>query len=228
MAGKKKNSNYVTEKSAQKKEAAAKKKQSDKKKAQIKSIALWCTVALLVIGAIVAGMYFGGAFDYIPEGTMDVLISFAGETGSLHAELYGNDAPGMVAYFTGLVGSGYFNNKTVNGYKDGNLYLGAEASASADNLSTSAAGNKIPFSVGSLVMAIEDNYDSSYGRFFIVTEDTDVSSLKGRYAVFGKVTDGMDVVEKIISNIHPDAEGKIPVAEQVRITSITAHESHSH
>ena len=228
MANKKKNSNYVTAKSAEKKAAIAKKKQSDKKKAQIKSIALCAAVAVLVIGAIIVGMYFGGAFDYIPESTEDILIAFEGDTGSLHAEIYGNDAPGMAAYFFGLLSSGYFNNKTVNEYKDGNLYLGAETPVVTEGTGVSDGGNKIPFSVGSLVMEIADSYDSTYGRFFIVTEDTDVSALEGKCAVFGKITDGMDVVEKIISNIHPDADGKIPAVEQVRITSITAHESHSH
>ena len=134
----------------------------------------------------------------------------------------------MVAFFLGLVNNGYFTGKTVKEYKDGNLYLGAEKPASTEDLGTNGKGNKIPFDVGSLVMAIDDDYASTYGRFFIVTEDTDVKALKGSYAVFGKITGGMDVVEKIISNIHPDADGKIPVAEQVRITSITAHESHSH
>ena len=228
MANKKKNSNYVTEKSTQKKEAIAKKKQSDKRKARIKSIVLWCAVALLVIGAIIVAMYFAGAFDYVPEGTEDILITFDGDVGSLHAEIYGDDAPGMVANFIGLLSSGYFNGKTVNTYKDGNLYLGAEARTSTDNGSTSSKGNKIPFKVGSLVMAIEDKYDSNYGRFFIVTEDTDVKSLSGKYAVFGQITDGMEVVEKIISGIHPDAEGNIPETEQVKITSITTHASHSH
>ena len=41
----------------------------------------------------------------------------------------------------------------------------------------------------------EKGYNSAGSQFFIVTKDT--SSLNGQYAAFGKVTEGMDVVDKI-------------------------------
>ena len=232
MAGKKKNSNYVTEKNAQKQEAIAKKKQSEKTKKLVKTIALATLITALVIGAIVAGLYFIGAFDYVPDGTSDVLISFDGGKGSLHVELYGNDAPNTVARFLALAKNNYFNGKAINAYKDGNLYIATEESPTGSKFdgefSANGKENKIPFEVGTLVMARGDDYDSAYGAFFIVTEDTDVKALEGKYAAFGKITEGMDAIEAIIASLKPDADGKIPEAQQVKITGISEHASHSH
>ena len=232
MATKKKNSNYVTEKNIQKKEALAKKKQSEKTKKLVKTIALVALITVLVVGAIVAGLYFLGVFDYVPEGTSDVLISFGDGKGSLHVSLYGHDAPKTVAFFQALVKDKYFNDKTVNLYKDGNLYIGAGAEPYKNHVAgefdANGTENKIPFEVGTLVMARGDDYNSAYGAFFIVTEDTDVKALEGKYAAFGKITDGMDAIEAIIAGLTPDADGKIPEAQQVKITSISEHASHSH
>ena len=232
MASKKKNSNYVTEKNAQKQEAIAKKKQSEKTKKLVKTIALATLITVLVIGAIVAGLYFMGAFDYVPDGTSDVLISFDGGKGSLHVELYGNDAPNSVAFFLALAKDGHFNGKAINAYKDGNLYIDAETSPTGNGLdgefSANGKENKIPFEVGTLVMARGDDYNSAYGAFFIVTEDTDVKALEGKYAAFGKITDGMDAIEAIIAGLTPNADGTIPEAQQVKITGVSEHASHSH
>lgn len=232
MASKKKNSNYVTEKNAQKQEAIAKKKQSEKTKKLVKTIALATLITVLVIGAIVAGLYFMGAFDYVPDGTSDVLISFDGGKGSLHVELYGNDAPNSVARFLALAKNNYFNGKAINAYKDGNLYIATEESPTGSKIdgefSANGKENKIPFEVGTLVMARGDDYNSAYGAFFIVTKDTDVKALEGKYAAFGKITDGMDAIEAIIAGLTPNADGTIPEAQQVKITSISEHASHSH
>ena len=232
MATKKKNSNYVTEKNIQKKEALAKKKQSEKTKKLVKTIALVTLITVLVVGAIVAGLYFLGVFDYVPEGTSDVLISFGDGKGSLHVSLYGHDAPKTVAFFQALVKDKYFDDKAVDLYKDGNLYIGAGAEPYknyvAGEFDANGTENKIPFEVGTLVMARGDDYDSAYGAFFIVTEDTDVKALEGKYAAFGKITEGMDAIEAIIASLKPDANGNIPENEQVKITGISEHESHSH
>ena len=51
-------------------------------------------------------------------------------------------------------------------------------------------------------------YDSAGSQFFIMTEDN--SSLDGLYAAFGKVIEGMDVVEKIANTevFYRDSELK--------------------
>ena len=229
MAKSKKNSNYVTAKTAEKKQAATKQKQAKQKKEQIRSIAVPAVILLLILGAIFAVIYFGGGFDYNPEATGHVAIQLEGYSTSLHVELYGDDAITTVRHFTSLVNSRYYDGKTLTAYSGGNLYFGAEETGKTGIKGEFAANeteNKIPFRPGTLVMARGEDYDSAYGRFFVVTKDTDVSALKGNYAAFGRITDGMDVIEEIISKLNVDADGKIPAAEQITITEISAHDSH--
>lgn len=231
MSNKKKNSNYVTEKTAMKKEAEAKKRKAVKTKKTVMAVLVPALVVLLIAGVIFTVMFFGGAFDYIPEPTEHVAIELAGH-GSLHVELYGKDAPKTVESFLALAKGGYFNDKTVNALIDGNLYLGSEESASDKGIvgefSANGKENKVPFKVGTLVMARGEDYDSAYGRFFIVTEDTDVRALKGNYAAFGRITDsdGIEVIEKLIEGINPKSDGTIPATEQVFISSVSSHAHH--
>ena len=49
---------------------------------------------------------------------------------------------------------------------------------------------------GALAMARSSHPDSAGSQFYILK--TDAAWLDGEYAVFGKVTDGMDIVDKIV------------------------------
>ncbi|MGL4484907.1 MAG: peptidylprolyl isomerase, partial [Anaerovoracaceae bacterium] len=56
-------------------------------------------------------------------------------------------------------------------------------------------------------------------QFFIC--DGDATFLDGDYAAFGKVTEGMDVVDKIASEAKPtDENGTIPPGKQPKIEYI--------
>lgn len=74
-------------------------------------------------------------------------------------------------------------------------------------------------------MARSEDYDSASSQFFIV-QDTS-SHLDGKYAAFGKVTSGMEIVDKICADAKPtDNNGTIKLEEQPIITSITVHPVH--
>lgn len=70
-------------------------------------------------------------------------------------------------------------------------------------------------------MARAQNKDSASSQFFIVHKDSDF--LNGDYAVFGYVTEGMDVVDKICDNVAvEDSNGTVkkenqPVIERVEV-----------
>ncbi|MBQ3088874.1 MAG: peptidylprolyl isomerase [Clostridia bacterium] len=62
-------------------------------------------------------------------------------------------------------------------------------------------------------------YNSGSSQFFIVHKDS--TFLDGNYAAFGRVTDGMDVVDKVCENAKPtDDNGTIPKGEQPVIETI--------
>ena len=69
-------------------------------------------------------------------------------------------------------------------------------------------------------MARSSEYDSASSQFFIVHEDS--TTLDGQYAVFGYVTEGLDVVDAVCEAAEPtDDNGTIETAAQPIINSIT-------
>ena len=70
-------------------------------------------------------------------------------------------------------------------------------------------------------MARSSDYDSAGSQFFIVLDDSAKTSLDNLYAGFGKVIDGMDIIEEIAENeeIANDVTGALE--ENITITSVT-------
>lgn len=69
-------------------------------------------------------------------------------------------------------------------------------------------------------MARSSENDSASSQFFIVHEDS--THLDGDYAVFGYVTEGLDIVDSVCESAEPtDDNGTIDAEAQPVITSIT-------
>ena len=69
-------------------------------------------------------------------------------------------------------------------------------------------------------MARGNSRDSGSSQFFIVHKDS--PHLDYNYAAFGRVTSGIEVVDKICTEAEPtDSNGTIPADKQPVITSIT-------
>lgn len=80
--------------------------------------------------------------------------------------------------------------------------------------------NNLSHTRGAVSMARSEDYNSASSQFFIVQEDS--TYLDGQYAVFGYVTDGMDIVDAICESAEPiDDNGLIADDAQPVITSIT-------
>lgn len=227
MAGKNKNSNYVTDKTVAAKEAKA----LAERKKRTKKITLAVVASILAV-ALIVGLIFAigvplGMLDHKPEGTKDVLITFEGDYGSVHVELYGNDAPITVKHFLDILTD--LEGRPIRAYKDGLLYFGS-ASADCGNsgikgeFSENGIENKISIRSGVIAVARGDGYNSGGSQFFIATENA--TELNGKYAAFAKITSGMEVIESIIDNLTYDENGNITNAP--KIESIETHESHDH
>lgn len=151
--------------------------------------------------------------------------------GTIKIELYPDKAPNTVANFIRLANRGFYNGTTYHrtmpnfviqgGAKDGDASASPMLSDIMDNVETDKAynikgefiangyeNNNLKHEKGVISMArsdysyygyTEEGYNSAGCQFFIMTEDN--SQLDGVYAAFGKVIEGMDVVEKI-SNVE--------------------------
>ena len=80
--------------------------------------------------------------------------------------------------------------------------------------------NSLSHTRGAISMARSSDPDSASSQFFIVHEDS--TYLDGQYAIFGYVTEGMDIVDAVCEDAEPtDNNGTIPAANQPIITAIT-------
>ena len=80
--------------------------------------------------------------------------------------------------------------------------------------------NPIPHKRGALSMARDDGFDTAGTQFFVVHQDA--HKLDGRYAAFGQLTEGFEVLDQIaaLPTYGPESWNKpvkLPVMSRVRI-----------
>ena len=84
--------------------------------------------------------------------------------------------------------------------------------------------NNIPHVRGVISMARSSyGYNTASSQFFIVHKDTQsTAALDTWYAAFGRVIEGMEIVDKICDTVQPiDDEGTVLREDQPKIKSIT-------
>lgn len=145
--------------------------------------------------------------------------------GVIKAELYPHKAPNTVNNFIDLANSNFYDGVIFHRIISEFMAQGGDPQGTgAGGPGYSIAGefpnngfevNDIKHKKGILSMARTDAMDTAGSQFFIMTAD--YPSLDGKYAAFGKVIEGMDVVDKL--NAVKTARGDKPV-EDVKINSI--------
>ena len=148
------------------------------------------------------------------------------EDGSImKAELYPEIAPNTVNNFISLIKKGFYDgvifHRVINGFMlqggdpDGNGTGGPDYSIKGE-FSSNGFKNDLKHEPGVLSMARTMMPNSAGSQFFIMHKTS--PHLDGEYAAFGKVTEGMDVVEKI-ANVETDFRDK-PLKDQkmVKVT----------
>ena len=128
--------------------------------------------------------------------------------GSFTIELYPDKAPETVKNFLLYVDEGFYSGTIFHRVIDGFMVQGGGLDKNMTKKATRApivneAGNKLKNTVGTVAMARTGEPNSATAQFFVNVKDNAFldyrdSSREGiGYCVFGKVTSGMDVVEKI-------------------------------
>lgn len=170
---------------------------------------------------------------YTPESLDESLTYYAdieiADYGKITVKLDQDSAPISAANFVALAEDGFYDGLTFHriiegfmmqgGDPNGNGYGGSENNIVGE-FSDNGYDNKLSHTRGAISMARSDAYNSASSQFFIVHEDS--TSLDGQYAVFGYVTEGMEVVDKVCEEAEPtDGNGTIEADAQPVITSIT-------
>lgn len=121
------------------------------------------------------------------------------EKGIIKAELYTDKAPITTNNFIELANSGFYNGLTFHRVEPGFVVQTGDPKGDG----TGGSDKTIPLEInadlkhvkGALGMARTNDPNSATSQFYITLADTPF--LDENYAVFGKVVEGMDVVEKI-------------------------------
>ncbi|MFO1383319.1 MAG: peptidylprolyl isomerase [Moraxella sp.] len=128
--------------------------------------------------------------------------------GNIVIELNQEKAPNTVANFLEYVKSGHYDGTIFHRVIDGFMIQGGGMDANMTEKSTNApiqneADNGLKNEVGTIAMARTSDPHSATAQFFINVKDNSFLNFSGKnpqgwgYAVFGKVIEGMDIVNKI-------------------------------
>lgn len=148
--------------------------------------------------------------------------------GTIKVELDADNAPISVTNFVNLAKNGFYDNLTFHriisgfmiqgGDPEGNGMGGSDETIKGE-FSNNGVENPLKHTRGAISMARSQDMDSASSQFFIVHEDSDF--LDGDYAVFGYVTEGMEIVDKICEDTKvQDSNGTVSPGDQPTIESI--------
>lgn len=165
-------------------------------------------------------------YDNYPEVTDNPIATIELSTGErIQIELYPNTAPNTVANFIALAESGFYDglifhriieNFMIQGGDPLGNGLGGPDYSIPGEFESNGFDNDLVHETGVISMARSQSPDSAGSQFFIMHKSA--THLDGEYAGFGKVIEGMDVVNKLATT--ETDQNDAPVEEQ-QIKTIT-------
>lgn len=190
---------------------------------KIKKIVLAIACIIVLIGIIILGCGIVRKNTYNPQNPIATIE--VENYGTIKVELYPTQAPNTVANFIKLANNGFYNGLTFHRTIPDFMIQGGDNQGNGTGSPTlkdldesledkeysikgefigNKVNNKIKLERGVIAMARSDysninqteaGYNSAGSQFFIVQKDQ--SSLDGMYAGFGKVIEGIEVVDAI-------------------------------
>ena len=193
------------------------------KKFSKKAISLLCILAMIASLAM-----FSGCSGEKEGGNSNTAVIDIKDYGKITVELNPEVAPITVANFKKLVNEGFYDGLTfhriISGFMiQGGDPLGNGTGGSDEEIkgefSANGVENNLSHTRGAISMARSMANDSASSQFFIVHQDS--LYLDGQYAVFGYVTDGIEIVDEICKDTPvTDSNGTVEKQNQPIINSI--------
>ena len=171
---------------------------------------------------------------YTPEVPMPAAhILMTTTVGPMTLELDADNAPKTVENFLSYVSSGFYDDTIFHRVINNFMVQGGGFTADMEQKATQApieneANNGLKNALGTIAMARTQDPHSATAQFFINVQDNDFLNHTGEnmqgwgYAVFGKVTEGEDVLDKIrcVQTGSQAGHQDVPV-EPIIIESVT-------
>lgn len=147
----------------------------------------------------------------------------------IKAELYPEVAPNTVNNFISLVKQGFYDGTIFHRVIPGFMIQGGDPEGTgmggpdysiAGEFTSNNYQNDLKHTRGILSMARTNNPDSAGSQFFIMVADS--PHLDSDYAAFGKVIEGMNVVDEIV-NLETDSNDRpidVPTMKKVTVDTL--------
>jgi peptidyl-prolyl cis-trans isomerase B (cyclophilin B) len=139
------------------------------------------------------------------------------------------EAPLTAANFVSLAQSGFYDGLTFHRIMEGFMMQGGDPEGDGTGgsektipgeFASNGFENGLSHKRGTISMARTEEPNSASSQFFIMQEDK--KSLDGKYAAFGQVVEGMDIVDAICEAAKPtDDNGTIAADDQPVISYVT-------
>ena len=192
-----------------------------------------------LLSVLLCGLVFSSFMNASSQSKENAMTSVTINTtiGAIHLELDQDKAPITVANFVSLANAGYYEgtifHRIIPGFmvQGGGLTEDMQNKASGTDPIQNEANNGLGNDRGTVAMARTGDPHSATGQFFVNHKDNDFLNHTAEtaqgwgYAVFGKVTEGMDVVDAL-ADMSTGVVGGYQDAplEPVTIESVTVSE----
>lgn len=187
---------------------------------------------LLILTLILTGCEFGSVKSKEKELKMRHVRIEVEKYGTIELELDPFNAPITVENFINLASKGFYDGLTFHRNIKGFMTQGGDpwgdGTGGSDKtikgeFTANGVNNTIKHERGTISMARSSySYDSASSQFFIVQNTEKAKHLDGKYAAFGHVTSGMEVVDKILEKTKVENDdGKTLKQNQPVIKKIT-------
>ena len=148
--------------------------------------------------------------------------------GIIVLELYPDLAPQSVRNFVYLARKGFYNGLKFHRIMAGFMIQGGDPDGTGGGgpgytikgeFKKNGFDNDLKHTRGVVSMARRNEFDSAGSQFFIMHDDA--PSLDGSYAAFGRVTSGMDVVDRLAQTPNSGSNGAVAEENKPVIKTIT-------
>ena len=162
------------------------------------------------------------------------MVTLKTSCGDIRIELFEKEAPETVKNFLAYVDSGFYRDTLFHRVIPGFMIQGGGMDRDFRQKATNPpvkneAANQLPYRRGTIAMARTNVVDSATSQFFINLVDNDFLNFRAPtpqhygYCVFGRVVEGMDVVDKIakvktgVRGMHRDVpQEEVVILDAVR------------
>ena len=185
---------------------------------------------LVVVGAVLIAMNAMrqiGRETQVAEDVPNPIVTITmADGGVIKLELYPKIAPNTVANFVTLAQSKFYDGLIFHRLIPGFMIQGGDPNGTGTGgpgyaikgeFADNGFENPLSHERGVLSMARANDFDSAGSQFFLMHQKA--THLDGQYAAFGKVTSGMDVVDRIAAT-PTDASDRPLVACQMQSVTV--------